>query len=65
MLLCFQRVIQNNTLDDRSVHNKHQWDSAIRFMEESVKRVLHQSQYITSLPLTLPWPVNLLFTSAI
>ena len=38
-----QRVIQNNTLDDRSVHNKQQWDAAIKFMEDSVKRVLQQS----------------------
>lgn len=30
------RVIQLNTLEDRSVHDKHQWDSAVQFVERSV-----------------------------
>jgi len=31
------RVIQLNTLEDRSVPDKQQWDGAIRFLEESLK----------------------------
>lgn len=34
------RVIQLNTLEDRSVHDKYQWDSAVRFLEEFVKEKL-------------------------
>lgn len=30
------RVIQLNTLEDRSVHDKQQWDSAVQFVERSV-----------------------------
>lgn len=31
------RVIQLNTLEDRSVHDKTEWDQAVKFFEESVK----------------------------
>ena len=31
------RVIQLNTLEDRSVHDKQHWDGAIKFLEESLK----------------------------
>jgi len=34
------RVIQLNTLEDRSVSEKHQWDSAVKFLEKSVKEKL-------------------------
>lgn len=34
------RVIQLNALEDRSVSDKQQWDSACRFLEESVKEKL-------------------------
>ncbi|BFZ23759.1 hypothetical protein BsWGS_26798 [Bradybaena similaris] len=34
------RVIQLNTLEDRSVHDKEQWDKAVRFMEETMKEKL-------------------------
>ena len=40
----FQRVIQLNILEDRSVSDKAQWDSAIKFMEETLKEKLKQSQ---------------------
>ena len=30
------RVIQLNTLEDRAVHDKYQWDSAIKFLENSL-----------------------------
>ena len=30
-------MIQINTLEDRSVHDKNQWDTAIKFMESTVK----------------------------
>nr|XP_022342606.1 dynamin-like 120 kDa protein, mitochondrial isoform X1 [Crassostrea virginica] len=38
------RVIQVNTLEDRSVTDKQQWDSAVKFMEETVKARLQQTQ---------------------
>merc|ERR1711976_560666 len=38
------RVIQVNTLEDRSVHNKNQWDVAIKFMEAAVKERLVESE---------------------
>lgn len=34
------RVIQLNTLEDRSVHNKNEWDLAVKFFEDSVKEKL-------------------------
>jgi len=34
------RVIQLNTLEDRSVSEKQQWDSAVKFLEKSVKEKL-------------------------
>jgi optic atrophy protein 1 len=34
------RVIQLNTLEDRSVHDKYHWDSAIKFLEHSLKEKL-------------------------
>ncbi|KAK6174857.1 hypothetical protein SNE40_013425 [Patella caerulea] len=38
------RVIQNNILEDRSVTDKQQWDSAIKFMEETLKGKLQQAE---------------------
>ncbi|KAK3104830.1 hypothetical protein FSP39_011133 [Pinctada imbricata] len=38
------RVIQINTLEDRSVTDKPQWDGAIKFMEETVKERLKQTE---------------------
>ncbi|CAH1775382.1 unnamed protein product [Owenia fusiformis] len=37
------RVIQLNALEDRSVHDKVQWDSAVTFMEDSLKRKLSET----------------------
>ena len=34
------RVIQLNALEDRSVNDKQQWDSAVKFLEKSVKERL-------------------------
>ena len=34
------RVIQLNTLEDRSVHDKYHWDSAIKFLEHSLNEKL-------------------------
>ena len=34
------RVIQLNTLEDRSVSEKQQWDSAVKFLEKCVKEKL-------------------------
>ena len=31
------RVIQLNTLEDRAVHDKRQWDAAVSFLEQSIK----------------------------
>ncbi|XP_046463613.1 dynamin-like 120 kDa protein, mitochondrial isoform X2 [Daphnia pulex] len=38
------RVIQLNTLEDRSVHDKQQWDSAVQFVERSVKEKLQVTE---------------------
>ena len=44
-IIFLQRVIQRNLLEDRSVHDKSQWDSAIMFMEETLKEKLKRSEY--------------------
>lgn len=38
------RVIQLNTLEDRSVHDKQQWDSAVQFVERSVNEKLDATE---------------------
>lgn len=38
------RVIQLNTLEDRSVHDKSQWDSAVQFVERSVVEKLEATE---------------------
>lgn len=38
------RVIQRNLLEDRSVHDKQHWDSAIAFMEDTLKDKLKQNE---------------------
>lgn len=38
------RVIQLNTLEDRAVHDKHQWDCAINFLEKSLQEKLAFSE---------------------
>jgi optic atrophy protein 1 len=38
------RVIQMNMLEDRSVHNKNQWDAAITFMDAAVRERLAISE---------------------
>lgn len=38
------RVIQLNTLADRSVHNKQEWDQAVKFFEQSVGDKLQQTE---------------------
>ena len=40
------RVIQMNTLEDRSVHDKLQWDTAVKFMETSVGEKLCQTEEV-------------------
>jgi len=40
------RVIQLNTLEDRSVHDKQQWDSAVLFVEESVNEKLKANESV-------------------
>jgi len=42
------RVIQLNTLEDRSVHDKNQWDKAVKFLEESVLDRLKGSEELLS-----------------
>ncbi|XP_058460435.1 dynamin-like 120 kDa protein, mitochondrial isoform X3 [Malaya genurostris] len=42
------RVIQLNTLEDRSVHDKHEWDQAVRFLETSVKEKLELTEHTIS-----------------
>lgn len=43
----FQRVIQVNTLEDRSVTDKQQWDLAVKFMETALKDKLQRSMLIS------------------
>lgn len=38
------RVIQLNTLEDRCVHDKGEWDQAVKFFEESVNEKLHLTE---------------------
>ncbi|KAK9721428.1 Dynamin family [Popillia japonica] len=38
------RVIQLNTLEDRTVSDKRDWDSAVKFLESSVKNKLKQNE---------------------
>ena len=38
------RVIQLNTLEDRAVHDKQQWDSANQFLEKCLTERLGQSE---------------------
>lgn len=38
------RVIQLNTLEDRSVHDKNHWDGAIRFLEESLQEKITKNE---------------------
>lgn len=38
------RVIQLNTLEDRCVHDKNEWDHAVRFFDEAVKDKLHVTE---------------------
>lgn len=40
------RVIQLNTLEDRSVTDKRDWDMAAKFLETSVKEKLKQTESI-------------------
>ncbi|XP_043523418.1 dynamin-like 120 kDa protein, mitochondrial isoform X3 [Frieseomelitta varia] len=40
------RVIQLNTLEDRSVNDKRDWDQAVRFLETSVKEKLQGTEQV-------------------
>ena len=45
MASCYlQRVMQRNTLDDKIVPDKQQWDIAVKFMEETLREKLQQSK---------------------
>eukprot|EP00094_Tigriopus_californicus_P012573 TCALIF_12157-PA protein Name:"Similar to OPA1 Dynamin-like 120 kDa protein, mitochondrial (Gallus gallus)" AED:0.10 eAED:0.11 QI:168/0.81/0.91/0.95/0.86/0.86/23/220/1024 len=39
-----ERVIQLNTLEDRNVSDKTQWDNALRFLEESLQEKIHVNE---------------------
>lgn len=39
-------MIQLNTLEDRSVHDKQQWDSAVQFVERSVLEKLEATESV-------------------
>lgn len=44
------RVIQLNTLEDRSVHDKQEWDQAVKFFETSVReKMQHTEQTISEM----------------
>lgn len=38
------RVIQLNTLEDRNIHDKQEWDMAVKFFESSVKEKLENTE---------------------
>ncbi|XP_037765665.1 dynamin-like 120 kDa protein, mitochondrial isoform X6 [Chelonia mydas] len=40
------RVIQHNTLEDRSISDKQQWDAAIHFMEDSLQSRLKDTESV-------------------
>ncbi|KAL3282671.1 hypothetical protein HHI36_005846 [Cryptolaemus montrouzieri] len=40
------RIIQLNTLEDRTIGDKRDWDAAVKFLENSVKDKLQQSELI-------------------
>jgi optic atrophy protein 1 len=42
------RVIQLNTLEDRNVHDKQEWDQAVKFLETSVKEKLQHTEQTIS-----------------
>jgi len=42
------RVIQLNTLEDRSVHDKQEWDQAVKFFEQSVREKLEHTELTLS-----------------
>lgn len=42
------RVIQLNTLEDRNVHDKQEWDHAVKFLENSVKSKLQHTEQTIS-----------------
>ncbi|KAK2858271.1 hypothetical protein Q7C36_006190 [Tachysurus vachellii] len=42
------RVIQHNTLEDRSITDKPQWDAAIQFMEETLQSRLKDTEAVIS-----------------
>lgn len=44
MFFPLQRVIQLNALEDRSVSEKPQWDSAVKFLEESLQERIQLSK---------------------
>lgn len=49
------RVIQLNTLEDRTVTDKRDWDSAVRFLETSVRDKLKQNEAIVHEMLGPSW----------
>uniref|UniRef100_A0A8C7YFM5 Dynamin-like GTPase OPA1, mitochondrial n=1 Tax=Oryzias sinensis TaxID=183150 RepID=A0A8C7YFM5_9TELE len=42
----WQRVIQHNALEDRSITDKPQWDAAIQFMEETLQSRLRDTESV-------------------
>ena len=52
-LVSWQRVIQHNALEDRSISDKPQWDAAIQFMEETLQSRLKDSK--SPRPPLPPW----------
>lgn len=42
------RVIQVNALEDTNVHDKHGWDGAVKFCENSIREKLQQTENVLS-----------------
>lgn len=55
----WQRVIQHNALEDRSITDKPQWDAAIQFMEETLQSRLKDSMLAINLSHLLHYFIGL------
>lgn len=51
----WQRVIQHNALEDRSITDKPQWDAAIQFMEETLQSRLKDSMLVMMATCSVSW----------
>lgn len=66
LLVCvWQRVIQHNALEDRSITDKPQWDAAIQFMEETLHSRLKDSMLVMMASWRGSWQSGIYFILSI